>query len=543
MAARKHAIVSLGLFLGLGFALPAIRVSAEPTPPLLANNLEAGPLDSLDKENVENRKIRRDGTIEETHNVTVGVQEILDFDFGPRRGVPGSAKILAAALNESNPKQVIVTPLAPGTTSLTITDVQGRVRYKYTYNVTANDMSQKVMAIRELLKDIEGISIRVVDSHVVLDGELIVPRDYDRILKVTEAYKSDGILDLVSISRLSMEAIAKRMQEEINKEPGGVNVQVKLANETFFLLGTVDNVADKDRAELISKTYLPDKMASKAVGEQALQTLAARDRPPIQNLIIINEGPPEPAKKMVRVTVHFVEIGKEFLKSSFFKWAPLMTEGSGLKFGQSTTGGVTTSGGGSFAGTISSLLPKLQSGSNGGFARVLYSTVGLGVEGTKIDLSRHNDVPYLITTNGVPNSATAQVGVHIEVTPSISGEDKVQMENKISVNTLAGAGGSSAPLQQQNSVLSNNLIVRSGESAVMGGMVSNDTAKDVDKDPEAAGSGNPLFTLLRSKAFRNKKTQFVIFITPKIVTDAAAETVDIKSKIINNNKQRKRTLK
>jgi Flp pilus assembly secretin CpaC len=114
----------------------------------------------------------------------------------------------------------------------------------------------------------------------------------------------------------------------------------------------------------------------------------------------------------------------------------------------------------------------------------------------------------------------------------------------LTIKALSGAGGSSR-VRSSDSKISNQLIVRSGESAVLGGLVTNDTAKDVDKDPEggATGAGSPLFTLLRSKAFRNKKTQFVIFISPQIIADAAIGTQDIKAKIINNNKQRKRALK
>jgi pilus assembly protein CpaC len=542
MAARTQAWVIFSLALGMAlFCTPQSQAQPEPPASLVESELS---LNSGRDANVENRVVRQSGIVEETRTSTVGVQDILNFEFSPRSGMPGSTKILSVEANPNNSKQIIVTPIAAGTTSLTILDIQGKIRYKYTYNVTANDMSQKVTAIRELLKDIEGITVRVVDNRIVVDGELIVPRDYDRIYKVIDAYKADGVLDLVNLSRLSMEAIAKKMQEEINKEPGGVNITVRLANETFFLLGTVDNTADRDRAELIAKTYLPDKMSSAGQGAGVLTSLRSSDRPPIQNLIITSEAPPAPAPKMVRVTVHFVEIGKEFLKSSYFKWSPLMQEGSGLRFGQSSTGGITTSGGGgSFTGTISNLLPKIQAGSNGGFARILYSTVGLGLDGETIEIKRTDQIPVIETINGVPNTTQKDAGVSVNIKPSISGEDKVKMENTITIDALSGAGGSSGGIRKATSRISNQLIVRSGDSAVIGGLVSNDTAKDVDKDPEAAGAGSPLFTLLRSKAFRNKKTQFVIFISPKIISDAGAETMDIKTKIINNNKQRKRTLK
>jgi hypothetical protein len=38
------------------------------------------------------------------------------------------------------------------------------------------------------------------------------------------------------------------------------------------------------------------------------------------------------------------------------------------------------------------------------------------------------------------------------------------------------------------------------------------------------------------------KTQFVVFITPKIIKDAAEGTADIKAKILNNSQKRRRVV-
>lgn len=89
------------------------------------------------------------------------------------------------------------------------------------------------------------------------------------------------------------------------------------------------------------------------------------------------------------------------------------------------------------------------------------------------------------------------------------------------------------------------LIVKSGDSVALGGLIQSNTSKDIHKDPTssnstAAANGTPLFTLLRSKAFANDKTQFVVFLTPKIIEDAAEGTADIKAKILNNSTKKRR---
>jgi pilus assembly protein CpaC len=474
---------------------------------------------------------------EESKTLAVGDIDVLDCDFSPQ-AIPGNPSLIKVEPGTTT-KQLRVTPQKKGTVTVVISDERGRTMKKINYNIITNNLSQKVAAIRELLYDVEGITIGSLDDKIVIDGELIVPRDFDRLIQVQQAYPE--VLNLVSLSKISREAIARRIQKEINDDPGGVNVQVKIINDTFFLLGKVDSSADKERAETIAQTYMPEILAPAAKDF----LIPGAKKFSIRNLIVLEEAPPPATPKMVRVTYHFVEIGKDFLKNSFFKWVPLLSEGAGLQFGQSTTGGVASSSGGSFAGTITSLLPKLASGANGGFSRVLFSTVGIGEEGTPIEIVRADQIPFIsAVVNGVPIPSNARAEMTVQVTPTILGEDKMRLQNRIVFQAFKGAGAGGAPGVTQ-STIQNQIIIKSGDSAALGGLIHSDTAKDIDRDPEqaAAPAGNAIFTLLRSKAFRSKKTQFVVFITPKIISDAGEGTADIKAKIINNNKKRRRVIR
>ncbi len=480
--------------------------------------------------------------LDESCSIAVGVIDVRDFDFVPK--VQLGNESLLQSKEGSNPNQIRLVPLKKGTTSILVEDKNGGHRQRITYNITTNDLSSKVEAIRQLLADVEGISIRSLDDKIIIDGEIIVPRDLDRIVAVQQVY-ADSVVNLVTLSRISREAIARRMQKEINDATGGANVMVSVKNDTFFLTGKVDSQLDKDRFELIAKTYLPDSVGSVALKEGAL-IAGIKGKAALQNLIETEEPPPEPSKKMVRVTYHFVEISKSYLKSSYFKWAPLLSQGAGIQVGASTTGGVAATGAGSFVGTISDLFPKLQSGANGGFSRVLYSTVTLGMDGEKMEVIRHDSIPYISSlVNGVPVTANATAGMSIAVTPKIAQDgDKITLTTNFDFSAFTGAGAGGAPAKT-DTVLKNTLVVKNGESAVLGGLVSNNIAKDIGKDPTAssgASTGDPLFNLLRSKSFQNDKTQFVVFITPKVIEDAAEGTADIKSKIINTTKRRQRTI-
>jgi pilus assembly protein CpaC len=330
------------------------------------------------------------------------------------------------------------------------------------------------------------------------------------------------------------------MQKEINDDPGGVNVTVRIINDTFFLFGKVDSTADRDRANTIAETYLPELMGSPAMRENVIS--AGAKKYSIRNMIQIETPPDSPMPKMVRITYHFVEIGKEYLKSSFFKWVPFLTEGAGITIGQSTTGGTAATSNGSFTGTISNLIPKLQSGANGGFARILFSTVSMTEDKIKTELVRSEQIPFVgAVVNGVPVSELADTGITVKCTPEILADNKVRVLANVQFKTAVGNGAGGRP-RVISTATENQVILKSGESAALGGLISSDTSKTVDKDPENAqqGGGNPIFTLLRSKAFRASKSQFVVFITPKIVEDASEGTADIKAKILNNSTKKRR---
>lgn len=484
---------------------------------------------------------------DDVRTIAVGSIDFVDLDFEPGPPSIGNKTILDVALADpSNPRRWKITPMKKGTSSVVFVPASGKgTPREIRYNAINSDLSARVLTIRRLLQDIEGISIESVDDKIVIDGELVVPRDLDRILQVQEAYK-DVVFNLVTLSKLSREAIAKRMQKEINDDPGGVNVTVRIINDTFFLFGKVDSSADRDRAETIAQTYLPEFMGSPAIRENVI-SLGAK-KVPIRNMIQVEAAPSAPTPKMVRITYHFVEIGKEYLKSSFFKWVPLINEGSngGLQLGEKTNGGVGTQAqSGTFTATITSLLPKLQSGANGGFSRILFSTVQITEDTKKTELVRSEQIPFVgAVVNGVPVTSTADTGITVAVTPEILEDQKVRLAASVQFKTAVGNGAGGQP-RVLSTATQNQIILKSGESAALAGLIDNRTSKTVDKDPEQAGNsaGSPIFTLLRSKAFSANKSQFVVFITPKIIDDASEGTADIKAKILNNStKKRRRTI-
>lgn len=478
----------------------------------------------------------------EYREVAVGSIELLELDFVAKRVEIVKKGVFRKAENLSDGSTIKLTPIKNGETDVIIYDTANRIRRRIRYTVTKTDLSLQVTQMRRLLDTVEGLQIASVGDKVVIDGELVVPKDLDRVLRVVDAFggcKGKNIC-LMQLSKVSQRAIARRIQDEINSQPGSVNVTVKVANDTFFLNGVVDSIGDRQRAEDIAKTYVPEVLVSQSVAQGVLKEIKKQA---IRNLIDVNEPPPNPPPKTVRVTFHFVEIGKEYFSAAFLKWAPNFNEAAGIEFGRSTTGDAAASANGSFVGSLTNLFPRIQKGTNGGFARVLFSAVGIGRADTQINISRTDQVPFIDTINGVPVSTNRSVSISMAVTPRIEDNDTIFLERiDFSFDALLGNGAGGNPGVRNTRVI-NNVAVKSGESAVLGGLIANNMALDVDRDPDGApadGAGNPLFTLLRSKSFRRNKSQFVVFVTPQIIPDASKGTEDIKKKIIGNRKKRKR---
>ena len=477
---------------------------------------------------------------EEQRQIIAGSVEILDLDFIPGSADVGNQRLLRIR-EIPGTNQLRIFPLTKGITNVFIRDQRGRIRRNIKYTITSTDLSIKVAYIRTLLENVEGITVNSLGENIVVDGELVVPKDLDRVLNVLEAYsskKGPKIINLLTLSKVSQRAMAKRIQDEINRTPGGANVTVRLANDTFFLEGSVDSSNDRTRAFQIAETYIPEIMKGIAVSRNILGQV---QRPAIRNLISLR-AQPTPEKKMIRVSFHFVEISKEYAKSVLFKWSPLISSGAGFIFGgDQGSGTLSTSSQGSLSGTISNLLPKLQKGTNGGYARVLFSTVAIGIEGENISISRTDRIPYIQSVSGgVPVTAHTSAGINISVNPTIQGRDTIRLgKTEFNFSVPSGSGAGDNP-RVTTTRLINSITIRSGESAVLGGLISNNISLGVDKDPEEAPNGNPLFTLLRSRAFTNNKTQFIVFITPQIIQNSSKGTEDIKRKIIGNARKRKR---
>lgn len=428
-------------------------------------------------------------------------------------------KITAASFaKEINTLRFI--PQREGIATLTVHDQNGKIIAEYRLDVKKSKLDAVVREMQSLLGDIEGINIRIVNNKVVVDGQILLPRDMNRIYNVVTQF-GDQASSLVTLSPLAQKKIAEFIARDINNP----EIEVRAVNDKFILQGVASTDDERIRAEIIAKTYLPAVILEKAEQDGVVK----RPKPSndgVINLITVKPAAAPPPGKMVQLVVHYVELKKDYSKGFRFQFTPAIDDKSGSKFslGGRQPGGVVSE----ITGTIYNLLPKLNWAKSHGQARVLESTSMIVLDGKKGKIDSSTDYPYQVVTDKGPSTQFKKVGIVSDITPTIMGErsDSINLAVDFKIDALVGDSGGT-PLSTTN-LITTEIIVRSGQSAAIGGLIragSGTTYNDPTKVPD-----NPLISLYSSKDFRRNQSQFVVFVTPIIKSSASAGSEKIKKK-------------
>lgn len=466
----------------------------------------------------------------------IDVVEKLEFDYSTKMTI-GNDQLLRLVLVPQK-REIIFKGLKPGRTTVLIRDNLGDIRLQYTVVVTATGKSNTVSELRELIGDVEGLEIGIKGGKVFVGGEIVVPDDIGRVSQVLASYPD--VLTLIELSPQTQRVIARKMSDELAKN-NLKDVTVRVVNKVFWLEGVVSNKEKKGLAVTIARAYLPPKIVNLSANSSRYATPQTDE---IIDFIAVNEKKePQPAPKMVKITSQFVELSKSYNKVFAFKWAPLMGEdGSQIQFGQTADGNLTGRGSdGSLSATISNLFPKLNAAKSAGYARTIQSGMVIVRDGFEQggQINKQTKIPYSLGTGEFAKASEANVGLKLDVKPKILEQEKLELGITLDVS-VAVPSGSAAPVTTQN-VITTNVVLKSKESAAIGGVVQNTSVTDYDNtgnDPapqqpasgQSAGAGSPLFRLYRSKSYSTNKSQYVIFVTPEIIESASAGTEEIRRK-------------
>lgn len=396
----------------------------------------------------------------------------------------------------------------------------GQVLRTITVDVRKTDLQKVAREIQQLLQGVEGISVKVMNNKVVVDGQILLPSDMKRIHSVVKQYGGQAT-SLVVLSPVAQNKIAQFIEKKI----GNPEIRVTAINGKFILEGFANSKEEKDKAEIVAKMYVPDVVVDEAVADKKV---LERKVDIVINMINLRPPPESEPSKIIQIVVHYVELQKDYSKSFRFQFLPDLGDNSSMQFssGGQGQGGLTAT----ITGTISNLLPKLNWAKQHGFARVLQSSSVIVEDGKPGVINSITRLPYqVVNAQGQPSTNFEEAGIRSNITPAIMGarSDSVRLTMNFSVKSLisyTNAGPLTAAREIQTV-----LHVRSGQSAAVGGLISNDSGTNFNKLP-ANASQNPIISLYASKDFRRNQSQFVTFVTPMIKSSASSGSEKIKKK-------------
>jgi len=136
-----------------------------------------------------------------------------------------------------------------------------------------------------------------------------------------------------------------------------------------------------------------------------------------------------------------------------------------------------------------------------------------------IDIVTQEPYQELGETSGgstLTSTAFTDIGITLTVTPHITKDNYISMEVSTTHSVKTGTSGGVPVVDKRTA--STNVLVKDGETVVMGGLRRRDKSNTASKIP-ILGDIPLLGNLFRSKDTSTTETELVIFITPHLIGD------------------------
>jgi len=473
--------------------------------------LSAGVIEIEAQESVEGLKKTREVFL------VKDVPQTLTFEYEIGEIAVGAPDIVSVVADRPR-RRVVLSPLREGDTALLVFDTFGKQRDNIQITVTSTDLDQFVKDLRFLLRDIEGLQYKRVGRKVVIEGEVFLKADLDRISRVTEG-NGEFIVNLVSLSQDTQRILARRIKDEINIS----GVEVSPVKDKIVLRGEVASEDESKRAEKIAGIYAAEGNIVNALSVNPKKA-AAR------------------AGRIIQVTAHLVEVDKSFLRNFSFNFAP--TADVTFAYNYDNQSGFRPA----FFATISRFLPSLVTAKALGVARVFENPTVSVKSGEAANVTMGAEL--ILGTRDPDSGRTVyspdnrkNIGVTFNVTPAVDDRDFIDLQVEVEASKLALGTTESAILVRKSSVRTKH-YVRSGETVAIGGALRSAFSEVRDAPPSTfdfapRGAEGPalqssfgnIFQIFKSRSNTADKTMFIVFLTPEVLGSARDSSQELRDQM------------
>jgi len=408
-----------------------------------------------------------------------------------------------------NAGQLVLIAEAEGSTNIHIWFNNGSEKdYMVHVTATSDNLIKRKIEVEKLLADIEGLEIDLVGERIVLSG-LVEFGHEETIKSIQEAYEEVMVSTNFAINTL----VRKKLEiEDMLYDVDGLNVRIVGSNIVL------DGLIDSGYEESINtvKGVFPELMDLTQRGSLDMNM---------------------PDNKMVLMNIKITEFNKNYTEDLGITWDKSVS-GPAAAFAFDATGNTELSTA-SPPQSFSPLTPGAAFSPYGyfGIATEIASRINFGVQsgdlvilaeprlsvrsGGEASFLAGGEFPIEISNINGTTVEFKEFGIKLSVAPEVDRNNNVRAKVSTEISTIDPSrtvNGIPGLLSRKTDA---DVILRSGDTLVMSGLLSQEAGKDVDglkwlQDIPVLGK------LFSSKQYRDNKTELVIFVTPEVF-DATSE--------------------
>ncbi len=444
-------------------------------------------------------------------SLQTGHSLILNAD-GLQRVAVGDARI--AGVVPVGTTQLIVNGKTPGHTTIFVWTSTGRVAYEVTVTEQSFDDIAKLLRSAIDQPDVQVVAFNV---NLIVRGTVPDIAAYNRLGETLDHFKGikfNGGQNGVIINAVTITKPLGTLQDDIAKLPGGKDLRVDVDPKGNVIVS--GSVHDREQAEEVLSRVRGLAGPYLATDGEVVDRLATE------------------TTSQIDVKVYILEIDKTALSSLGIAWGSAQWNGGPVNQAGSYTNSSNLSLSavedptkvnlynlGPFA-RVSVLAPTLNLLMQNGHARLLSSPDLVTLPGKEASFLVGGSIPIPIS-NGLGAIAISykDFGVKLDVTPTLLGNGNIETKINPEVSDLDSADGVTLNgfviPALKTSKLSTDVITRSGESIVMGGLLRRIENKTIQKVP-LLGDLPILGQLFRSTQYQHSESDVVFVMTPTVVT-------------------------
>lgn len=346
-------------------------------------------------------------------------------------------------------------------------------------NFTPIGIPNDLVGLQKLLKsmaDIENLEITTFEDGAILKGELLTPEDLKRVSTVADSFSN--VFNLCSLHIEALEAAAIYIREEM-VSMGIQGLDMKVLGKNLFLTGRPASMDDVKRVERICE----------ALGLSFINGTRERVTDP----------------RMLIFEINFTEINKQAFREIGIDWPSSisLSDPSGFRLSRLSP--------------EKSLEMIISVAVLTGKARILSSPRLVCRSGESASFLAGGEIAIPRKDKDGQIAVTwKRYGIILEIHPRLDSDGLIHARITSEVSTVDHSNSIEGIPGILTRKISTYLSLASGQTAVLSGLINNEDAENITKIP-LLGDIPVLGELFKSRSFKKRETELLVFLTPRIV--------------------------